>query len=79
MSAGSSSATFVQGRAGFGPLIPGNYLLPVPDALHSPFNREGRYDWQAELDFGWEMIDRMSSSLRLMRYEPGYLQGHVEI
>lgn len=61
MSAGSSSATFVSGRAGFGPLIPGNFLLPVPDALHSPFNRDGVYDWRAEMAFGWELIDRTST------------------
>lgn len=59
MSAGSAGATFVHGRAGFGPTMPGSFLLPVPDALYSPFKRpDGSYDWEMELNYGWDLIDR---------------------
>lgn len=59
MSGGSASATFVNGRRGGGPLIPGNYCLPVPEALYSPFKHaDGSYDWQTELNYGFNMIDR---------------------
>ena len=48
---GASSATFNGARQGYGPAMPGALALPTPDAYRSPFNRDGHYDWQSELDF----------------------------
>jgi 2,2-dialkylglycine decarboxylase (pyruvate) len=57
---GAGSSTFNGARQGYGPALPGALALPTPDAYRSPFNRDGKYDWQAELDFGFSMIDRQS-------------------
>jgi 2,2-dialkylglycine decarboxylase (pyruvate) len=41
--------------------LPGVLTLPTPHAYRSPFNRDGEYDWRAEFEFGWDMIDRQST------------------
>lgn len=49
------------GRKGQGPLMPGMHMLPPPNAYRSIFrNPDGTYDWEKELDYGWELIDRAS-------------------
>jgi 4-aminobutyrate aminotransferase-like enzyme len=49
------------GRKGQGPLMPGMHMLPPPNAYRSIFrNSDGSYDWETELDYGWELIDRAS-------------------
>ncbi len=58
---GAAATTYSGGRRGHGPTLPGVLALPTPHAYRSPFNRDGDYDWRAELEFGWEMIDRQSS------------------
>lgn len=58
---GAGSVTFNGARRGHGPGIPGALVLPTPDAYRSPFATNGTYDWQAELDFGFETVDRQSS------------------
>ncbi|MCB1741925.1 MAG: aspartate aminotransferase family protein [Gammaproteobacteria bacterium] len=57
---GAGASTFNGARQGYGPTLSGAMALPTPDAYRSPFARDGRYDWQAELDFGFEMLDRQS-------------------
>lgn len=45
-----------------GPLQPGCFMLPQPNAQKSKFrNHNGLYDWQAELDYAWDLIDQSSS------------------
>jgi 2,2-dialkylglycine decarboxylase (pyruvate) len=58
---GAAAATFSGGRRGHGPTLPGVLTLPTPHAYRSPFNRSGDYDWRAEFEFGWEIIDRQST------------------
>jgi 2,2-dialkylglycine decarboxylase (pyruvate) len=57
---GAGSSTFNGARQGYGPALPGVMALPTPDAYRSPFASGGSYDWQAELDFGFSMLDRQS-------------------
>ena len=41
-------------------------ILPSPYSYRSVFrNADGSHDWQTELDFGWDLIDR-ESSIRTM-------------
>ena len=62
MSSGAASATFSAGRRGYGPLMPGMLTLPTPNAYRSPFRTpDGGYDWEAELDYGFRMLDRQST------------------
>ncbi|KIX99518.1 uncharacterized protein Z520_05094 [Fonsecaea multimorphosa CBS 102226] len=49
------------GRKGQGPLMPGMHMLPPPNAYRSIFrNPDGSYDWETELNYGWDLIDRAS-------------------
>ncbi|CAG7977244.1 unnamed protein product [Penicillium olsonii] len=49
------------GRKGQGPLMPGMLMLPPPNAYRSIFRHsDGSYDWRAEMEYGWRMIDMQS-------------------
>lgn len=49
------------GRRGQGPLMPGMLMLPPPNGYRSVFRTaDGGYDWQAEMEYGWRMIDMQS-------------------
>lgn len=85
---GAGSSTFNGARQGYGPALPGALALPTPDAYRSPFARDGHYDWQAELEFGFQMLDRQSvgryaaliaepilSSAGIIELPRGYLQA----
>jgi 2,2-dialkylglycine decarboxylase (pyruvate) len=62
MTSGASAATYSAGRRGYGPSIPGNLTLPTPNAYRSPFRLpDGGYDWRAELDYGFGLIDAQST------------------
>lgn len=44
-----------------GPNFPGSFMLPQPNAYRSIFRHpDGSYDWETELNYGWEMIDQAS-------------------
>lgn len=60
MTGGAAANTYSGGRKGYGPAMPGVLTLPTPYAFRSPFARNGAYDWQAELDWAFETIDRQS-------------------
>lgn len=72
MTSGAAAATYSAGRRGYGPPMPGNLTLPTPNAYRSPFRTEnGEYDWQAELDYGFGVLDQQSSgSLAAVIIEP---------
>ena len=72
MTSGAASTTFSAGRHGYGPAMPGCLSLPSPNAYRSPFvDAAGNYDWQAELDFGFALIDQQScGSLAACILEP---------
>lgn len=49
------------GRKGQGPMMPGMLMLPGPNAYRSVFRRpDGTYDWQAEMEYGWRLVDMQS-------------------
>ena len=79
MTSGSSSATFSAGRRGYGPPLAGNFALPTPNAYRSPFRRgDGSYDWEAELDYGFALIDQQSTgSLAACMIEPILSSGGI--
>ena len=61
MTAAAQGAQYKAGRRGAGPLVPGNLVLPAPNAYRSVFRAaDGGYDWRAELEFGWSMVDKAS-------------------
>lgn len=79
MTHGAGAATFSVGRKGYGPQLPGNFILQVPYAYRSPFRHpDGSYDWRAELDYGWDLIDRQSTgALAAVMIEPIVSTGGV--
>ncbi|RBM14364.1 aspartate aminotransferase family protein [Streptomyces sp. PT12] len=79
MSQGAASATFSAGRRGYGPPTPGNFTLPTPNAYRSPFRApDGSHDWEAELRYGFELIDRQSAgSLAACLVEPILSSGGI--
>lgn len=64
MTGAALSAQYHSGRRGHGPMIPGNHILPAPNAYRSVFrNPDGSYDW--------DMVDRAScGSLAAVIMEP---------
>jgi 2,2-dialkylglycine decarboxylase (pyruvate) len=59
---GAASATYSSSRRGYGPAQVGSFVVPAPDAYRSRFiGAGGTYDWRAELDFGFELIDRQTT------------------
>ncbi|MGJ6963781.1 aspartate aminotransferase family protein [Streptosporangium sp. G11] len=79
MTSGASSATFSAGRRGYGPPMPGNLTLPSPNAYRSPFRHaDGSYDWEAELEYGFALVDQQSSgSLAACMVEPILSSGGI--
>ena len=76
---GASSATYSNGRPGYGPAMPGSFALPAPDTYRSRFiDDRGNYDWRSELEMGFELVDRQSSgSLAACIMEPILSSGGV--
>ena len=93
MTQGAASATFSAGRRGYGPPTPGNLALPSPNAYRSPFRSpDGSYDWEAELSYGFALVDQQSagslaacivepilSSGGIIELPPGYLRRLKEM
>ena len=61
MTGGAASATYSAGRKGYGPAAVGSYAIPAPYPYRPRFERDGKFDWQAELDYAFDLIDRQSS------------------
>jgi len=79
MTSGASAATYSSGRRGYGPALPGNLSLPTPNAYRSPFRHpDGSYGWQAELDYGFAIVDAQSvGSLAACIIEPILSSGGI--
>ena len=61
MTGQAQGAQYHFGRRGHGPLMPGMHMLPAPNAFRSIFRKpDGSYDWEAELEHGWQMVDLQS-------------------
>ena len=76
---GASSNTYSSSRKGYGPAQPGAFVLPAPDSYRSRFiDDSGHYDWQSELEFGFELVDRQSTgALAACIMEPIMSSGGV--
>ncbi|KUI55821.1 2,2-dialkylglycine decarboxylase [Cytospora mali] len=79
LTSGSGSATYSTGRKYAGPSMPGQLAFPAPYAYRSIFRKaDGSYDWEKELEFGWDMIDRQSvGSLAAFILEPILSTGGI--
>lgn len=79
MTQAAASATFSAGRRGYGPPAPGNLALPTPNAYRSPFRHsDGSYDWEAELAYGFALVDQQSAgSLAACLVEPVLSSGGI--
>jgi 2,2-dialkylglycine decarboxylase (pyruvate) len=72
MTLGAVSSTFAAGRTGYGPMAPGTFVLPTPDAYRpSVPGPDGELDWRRQLDLGFQLIDAQSTgSLAACIVEP---------
>lgn len=62
MTGGAASATYSAGRRGYGPAGVGSMAIMAPNAYRPTFvKNNGENDWQAELDYGFELVDRQST------------------
>jgi 2,2-dialkylglycine decarboxylase (pyruvate) len=61
MTGGAASATYIAGRKGYGPLAVGSLAIPAPNPYRPRFEHNGAYDWAAELDYAFELIDSAST------------------
>jgi 2,2-dialkylglycine decarboxylase (pyruvate) len=61
MTGGASSATYSAGRRGYGPAAVGSFAIPAPYPYRPRFEKDGRYDWRAELDYAFDLVDRQST------------------
>lgn len=56
----ASAATYSAGRKGYGPVTPGNFAIPVPNAFRPRFPGLP-LDWRTELDDAFAQVDAMST------------------
>ncbi|NMI00479.1 aspartate aminotransferase family protein [Pseudonocardia acidicola] len=78
MTSGAAAATYSAGRRGYGPPVPGNFVIPAPNPYRSRFVTGGRYDWQGELDDSFDLVDRQSTgNLAACLVEPILSSGGV--
>ena len=79
MTQAAVNATYSSGRKGYGPTAPGNFAIPAPDAYRPDFTTAtGEFDWQRQLDYGFELIDAQSvGSLAACIVEPILSVGGV--
>lgn len=71
----AASATYSIGRKGHGPLMPGQFAIPAPNAFRPRFPG---VTWQQELDDSFDLLDRQSTgSLAAFVAEPILSTGGV--
>lgn len=77
MTGGAAAATYSGGRRGYGPMGVGSMAIMAPN-LYRPTFGSTDYDWRAELDYGFELIDRQSTgSLAAFIAEPILSAGGI--
>jgi 2,2-dialkylglycine decarboxylase (pyruvate) len=78
MTSGAASATYSAGRKGYGPAAVGSFAIPAPYPYRPRFERNGSFDWEAELDYAFDLIDRQScGNLAAFIAEPILSSGGV--
>jgi 2,2-dialkylglycine decarboxylase (pyruvate) len=74
----SAAASYSMPRRGYGPVIPGNIVIPAPDAYRPTVVRDGRLDWRTQLDQAFAMVDAQSvGSLAACIVEPILSTGGI--
>lgn len=81
MTGSAAAATYHASKHGYGPTSVGSLVLPAPDAYRSIFRKpDGSYDWEAELNYGWALVDRQSTgSLCAVIIEPILSSGGIMV
>ncbi len=75
MTGGAAAATYKAGRRGIGPMMPGNFAIPAPNAYRPRFAGVG---WREELDDAFEWLDRQcTGNLAAFIAEPILSSGGV--
>jgi 2,2-dialkylglycine decarboxylase (pyruvate) len=78
MTGGAAAATYSAGRKGYGPMGVGGLAIMAPNPYRPTFLSNGHYDWRAELDYGFELVDRQScGSLAAFIAEPILSSGGI--
>ncbi|MET8826885.1 aspartate aminotransferase family protein [Streptomyces sp. NPDC004610] len=79
MTHAAASATYSAGRKGYGPVAPGNFAIPVPDAYRPGVTAaDGSLDWRRELDLAFDLIDAQSTgNLAACLVEPILSSGGI--
>lgn len=79
MTGAAASATYSAGRKGYGPASAGSFVIPAPNAYRPRFrNPDGTNDWRAELDDGFDLVDRQSTgALAAFIAEPVLSSGGI--
>ena len=75
MTGAAAAATYKAGRRGIGPMAPGNFAIPAPNAYRPRF---AGVSWQAELDDAFELMDKQcTGTLAAFIAEPILSSGGV--
>jgi 2,2-dialkylglycine decarboxylase (pyruvate) len=61
MTGGAAAATYSAARRGYGPMGVGGMAIMAPNFYRPTFGQTAEYDWRAELDYGFELVDRQST------------------
>jgi len=74
----AASATYAWSRRGYGPAAAGSIAIPAPDSYRPRFGAANGYDWQGELNYAFELVDRQSTgNLAACIVEPILSSGGV--
>jgi len=57
----ASAATYAAGRSGYGPHGVGTMAINAPNGYRPQFVSDGVHDWRAELEYGFQLVDRQST------------------
>lgn len=75
MTGAAAAATYKAGRRGYGPVMPGSFGIPAPNAYRPRFPGVG---WRQELDDSFELLDRQTTgNLAAFIAEPILSSGGV--
>lgn len=78
MTGTAASATYSAGRTGYGPSAIGSFAIPAPSLYRPQFVKDGVCDWQTELNYTFDLVDRQSNgSLAAFIAEPILSSGGI--
>jgi len=79
MTQAAAAATYSAGRVGYGPNVPGNLVISVPNAYRPDFvDADGALDWRRQLDHAFDLVDAQSTgSLAACIVEPILSSGGI--